>query len=219
MKIVIFGASGGCARSATVEAVKAGHEVTVLLRDPSKLELEDTTLKQRLTKVQGNALNLEDVKKVIENQDVIISSLGGKPIMGITGATLDNPTICADAMKTLQQAVSQVANPPKRIVVVSTTGIGEKRDVPYLLVPLYMWLLHRPLVDKANMEKILETVAIPEKIVVKPTLLTDGAATNNINAGEDAIGYSISRADVGIFLVKECLASQTWVNKKVLLTS
>ncbi|OZJ05658.1 hypothetical protein BZG36_01513 [Bifiguratus adelaidae] len=126
MEIAILGATGGCARFATIGAIQAGHQVTVLLRDPKKFDLGDEQIQRQLTVIQGDALNVEDIKKAIDGQDVLVSSIGGTGTFGLAGFKLDSPTICGDAMKTIQQAVQQVASPRKRIIVVSTTGIAEK---------------------------------------------------------------------------------------------
>jgi len=60
MKVTLFGASGGLGSECLQQALDAGHTVTVLMRNPDKLP---AALRERVTVIKGDALNLDDVKK------------------------------------------------------------------------------------------------------------------------------------------------------------
>ena len=122
-----------------------------------------------------------------------------------------DPTLCADAMRTLLEATSQLPTPdrPKRLIVLSTTGADEhKRDVPLLFLPFYHYFLDVPHADKRVMEGLVRERAgdvFPESIILRPSLLTDGARTEGqVRLGEDVVGYTISREDVGVITFKLC---------------
>lgn len=130
------------------------------------------------------------------------------------------------------------------LVVISTTGISDSgRDVPLAMLPLYHWLLPIPHKDKKMMERLLveeikghddASSAIENFVAVRPSLLTDGRALGfgAIRAGIDrkgkldnsAIGYTISRADVGGWIFEGLVEDKagkksTYLNQFVSITS
>jgi hypothetical protein len=134
-----------------------------------------------------------------------------------------DPTLCADTMKTLLTAVEQLplAQRPRRLVVISTTGIEEKwNDVPLLFRPMYYYLLEVPHEDKRVMEKMIRERSVdvfPEVITLRPSLLTDGSRTEgNVRIRVDVVGYTISREDTGVVTFNLCAKEgDEFVNKTV----
>jgi len=59
LNLTLFGASGALGGECLKQALEAGHKVTALLRNPDKLPAE---LRERITVIKGDALNLEDVR-------------------------------------------------------------------------------------------------------------------------------------------------------------
>lgn len=140
------------------------------------------------------------------------------------------------------------------LVVISTTGISDSgRDIPLAMIPLYHWSLPIPHKDKKMMEKLLveeiakgngddaSPAAIENFVAVRPSLLTNGRSAlgfgQAIRAGIDrrqeggggkvdnsAIGYTISRADVGGWIFEELVEDKagkksTYLNQFVAITS
>ena len=62
MKIAIFGATGSVGHECLVQALEASHEVTVLVRSPSKLPAE---LRERVQVVEGDGLSADDVVRTL----------------------------------------------------------------------------------------------------------------------------------------------------------
>lgn len=61
---------------------------------------------------------------------------------------------------------------------------------------------------------------LPEVILIRPALLTDGEAKGrpSLRAGADIATYSCSRKDVAGFIATECMpGQQAWVNQGVVL--
>lgn len=54
---------------------------------------------------------------------------------------------------------------------------------------------------------------LPEVVIVRPAMFTDGTGGHEVKAAEDAYTYYISRADVGRFVAQRCLRGEEWVNK------
>lgn len=119
-------------------------------------------------------------------------------------------TLCADAMRALLSAAKELppSSRPRRLVVISTTGIDSRRHVPILFLPMYHYLLQVPHVDKKVMEKLIherQSDVFPETIILRPSLLTDGSRTEGkVRIGEKVIGYTISREDTGIVTFNLC---------------
>jgi putative NADH-flavin reductase len=72
MKIALFGASGTIGQRIAQEALKRGHEVTAIVRDPSRIELSNP----QLTVKRGNVLNPDSVTQVVAEHDVVVSAIG-----------------------------------------------------------------------------------------------------------------------------------------------
>ena len=163
---------------------------------------------------------------------------------------MDQPTICGDAAHAILAALTELLAEGKItvkpvIVVISTTGLSKKQnDVPRLLGPLYYWLLVVPHIDKSEMERVIaeRSVASDSPIsgfaIVRASLLTDGEAkgAEMVRAGWErhpsaetatddkgpgpAIGYTISRADVGGWVFREILEREDkeWLGKCATIT-
>ncbi|MEW1659085.1 MULTISPECIES: NAD(P)H-binding protein [unclassified Streptomyces] len=72
-KIALFGATGTIGSRILDEALRRGHQVTAVVRDPAKLAKSDP----KLTVVTGDVLDPESVAEVAEGQDVVVSAVGG----------------------------------------------------------------------------------------------------------------------------------------------
>ena len=75
LKIAVFGATRGCGHFFTMQAIQAGHQVSVLVRDPARLQLSDED-RAKVTIYTGDVRNYEDVRKILKDQNVVVSSLG-----------------------------------------------------------------------------------------------------------------------------------------------
>jgi putative NADH-flavin reductase len=72
MKIALFGAGGAIGQSIAEEALSRGHQVTAVVRDPSKFKLAH----EKLTVVKGDAASAESVAKTVTGHDAAISAVG-----------------------------------------------------------------------------------------------------------------------------------------------
>jgi|HubBroStandDraft_2_1064218.scaffolds.fasta_scaffold1798277_2 putative NADH-flavin reductase len=67
MKILSLGANGAVGQLALDDLLKANHEVTALVRNPSAIPRKDP----RLTVVRGEPTNAADLENVLDGQDVV----------------------------------------------------------------------------------------------------------------------------------------------------
>ncbi|HEV7591132.1 MAG TPA: NAD(P)-dependent oxidoreductase [Longimicrobium sp.] len=75
MKIVLFGATGNVGRRVTAEALRRGHEVTGVVRDPSAVESPDP----RVALVRGDATDAQSVASVVRGADAVVSAISPRP--------------------------------------------------------------------------------------------------------------------------------------------
>ncbi|KAA8752590.1 NAD(P)-dependent oxidoreductase [Paenibacillus sp. UASWS1643] len=74
MKVAIFGATGAIGKMILWELMDRGHEVTAVVRDPSKIEM----VHERLRVEQGDLLNPDQVADFAASQEVVVSAYGPK---------------------------------------------------------------------------------------------------------------------------------------------
>lgn len=230
--IAFLGATGGCAGTCLVAALKEGYACRALARTPSKLSTSlasqglSESLLANLEIIPGNAKDVNSIKSLLQTPtgdiaDTIVFGVGAAPKLRlhIMPVTLDDVEVCRTAMATLLSALDELkaATIKPRLLVISTTGITKgPRDVPLLYVPLYHWFLHVPHVDKRVMEelvcaqrqKIAAERTVGEFVIVRPTLLMDGSGVGvaKVRYGLEsspALGWTVDRKDVGNWLFEK----------------
>ncbi|KAI9365635.1 hypothetical protein BD770DRAFT_376942 [Pilaira anomala] len=219
VRIAVFGASRGCAHAMVAQGLVTGeHEFKLLLRKPENLDFTEDQ-KSKLTIIQGDALDPLAVKETVVDTDAIVYSIGSA--FNMSSRSMVTPGVCHDTMTILLKVLEELSEEerPKRIVVVSSTGLYDMKEVPYLLQPLYHFLLHEPHEDKKELERLVEeNKVLSNWIIVRPSLLTDGKLVGKYRADIGISGYTVSRQDVGHFLLHQCIEPTTWINKKVVVT-
>jgi putative NADH-flavin reductase len=185
MKVIIFGATGFSGRAILSEALKQGHEVTILVRDAAKVQSKH----KNLMVVEGNVLNPETVARVLQNQEVVIQCLGvggkgdGKPTTFISDAT----KIIVDEMQ--KQNI-------KRLIAMSNVGAGNSIAFqPWfftkIILPYFMKWLKVIIEDKNRMEPIIMNSSLDWTIVRCPNIV-DKPAKGTCNATLDGKGLKLS---------------------------
>lgn len=192
MKIAVFGATGGTGQQVVQQALAAGHSVSALVRDPSRLAVQD----ERLTVVQGDVLDRPKVDETIAGADAVIISLGN---------TSNNPDyIVSRGTEVIVDAMT-AAGGPGRLIVVSSLGVGESRDqVPFAFKMLMNTVLKKAMEDKERQEALVKASGF-DWIIVRPGGLTNGPATGSYKSGVDVklTANQVSRADVAAFVLQQ----------------
>lgn len=173
----------------------------------------ESTISDHLTITQGDVLNVDSCKGPLtlngRPADIIISGIG---IVNLKEA-FSEIRLCGDAASNILAALQQLRLARKPLfVAVSTTGITSgPRDVPLAFMPMYHVLLANPHKDKKRMEETMvehaesANSAISGYVVVRASLLMNGKALggSKIRVGTEqkpAVGYTISRDDVGLWI-------------------
>ena len=237
--VAFLGGTVGVGLSALKHTLAAGHECIALCRTPAKLAalipLESTP---NLKIVEGNAHDLSAVTKCIQANDsgerlvdMIVSTIGSRPKGGIAP---EDPQCCRKGAAVMVDAINNLRNNGAtgnpHIVTFSTTGLSKfGRDYPWVLWPIYGWLLKAAHEDKELMEKRFMESGQPFT-VVRASLLNDGATNKTVKVGiEDPktgreslnIGYFISREDAGKWTAENLVFKEEkkYLNKIVMITT
>lgn len=198
MKIIIFGATGFSGQAILEEAVRQGHEVTVLVRDASKIPNKNNNVKI----MEGNVLEPAVVSSVLHHQEAVIQCLGvggkgdGKPTTFISDAT----KVIVDEME--KQNV-------KRLIAMSNVGAGNSITFqPWFftkfILPYFMKWLKVIIEDKNRMEPIIMNSNLNWTIVRCPNIV-DKPSKGTCNATLDGKGLkmTITLPDLSRFMVDQ----------------
>ena len=75
MKLVVFGATGNVGQRVVAEALRRGHEVVGVVRDPDAVQSPD----KRVRLVKGDATNADSVAKIARGADTVVSAISPRP--------------------------------------------------------------------------------------------------------------------------------------------
>ncbi len=205
MHIALFGATGGTGHQVLVQALEAGHSVTALVRDPSKLAGHD-----RLTVAQGDVLDQAAVNACVEGTDAVACVLGTRP------GTKGEPVEARGTERVLAAMAEQGV---RRIVVVSSMGVGDSREqIPWFFRMVMNLTLKRIFQAKEEQERLV-MASDSDWTIVRPSGLTDGSRTGSYRHGLDrsVTGSRVSRADVAHFVLEQ-LGEDTYLKQAPWIT-
>ena len=75
MRVVVFGATGNVGQRVVAEALRRGHEVVGIVREPAAVQSPDSRVKL----VKGDATNADDVASVSRGADAVVSAISPRP--------------------------------------------------------------------------------------------------------------------------------------------
>jgi len=194
MKLTIFGATGATGTTLTAQALAAGHEVTAVVRDVSRLQIPDH---QRLRVVTADVMDPASVAPVIDGTDAVISAVGPRN----TGPT----TVIRDSVRSIITAMDKTGT--RRFVQVSGSIVADEGE------SLYMRYLVKPLARRTFLRHVCADMRAGENeirssdldwTIVRPPALTDKEATRSYRTAIDQNlrhGFSISRSDLAVCLL------------------
>ncbi|XP_068580330.1 flavin reductase (NADPH) [Cebidichthys violaceus] len=193
--VAIFGATGMTGLATLPLAVAAGYNVTLLLRDPSKLPADHKAARV----VVGDVLNKEDVKKTMEGQDAAVIILG-------TRNNLSPTTMMSEGTKNIIEAM-KARGICKVVGCMSAFLLWDRSKVPPRLLPVTE--------DHDRMHEVLKSSGLDYVAVMPPHIADDLPLTESYMVAEDMLkGRAISKHDLGHFFVK-CLSTSEWDGKTV----
>src|SRR2546425_8936632 len=115
MRIALFGAGGIIARRILDEALRRGHQVTAVVRDPTRF----SGPADRVAVVQGDVVDAASVAAAVRGHDAVISAVG-------PAHTADaRPQMLVDAARALTAGLPRAG--VRRLLVVGGAGGPEGR--------------------------------------------------------------------------------------------
>jgi putative NADH-flavin reductase len=205
MRLVIIAATGGIGHELLEQSVAAGHDVTAVVRDPSRLSRPVSSVSVDLGHPDPDAL-----KTAVSDGDAVLSGLGPRS-KSDTGVASTGTTAIVDAMQ---------ATGTRRLVVVSAAPIGtvpspaqphpQHHDpgdgffMRHLFAPLTKMALRNQYRDLAAMEDVVRDSGL-DWTIVRPPRLTDKRRTGRYRTayGHNVRrGFLISRADVADLMLR-----------------
>jgi putative NADH-flavin reductase len=193
MNLLVFGATGGTGREVVEQSLSAGHHVTAVVRNPSKISLRHS----RLNIVPGDVLEPDTFGPAMAGQEAVVSAIG---------ATDRSPTnIFSVGLLNILMAMRQ-AN-VSRLICVSASGLDPGPLLQKLMVKPLLWAFFKEAyTDMRRMEIIVRASPVAWTII-RPPRLTDGPRTGKYDVAIQKPlrhGWQISRADLADYIVR-CL--------------
>jgi putative NADH-flavin reductase len=168
MKILLFGATGRTGKIILQKALKDGHEVTAIVRDPSKLDRSNAKI------IQGTPYDRETVMKAMNGCDVVISTLNVSRVSENPWAKLRSPkdTISHSIQNALE---AMKENKSKRIIVMGVLGAGESwSKMPFIFrLVVSSGNLKYAYKDHTRQEELLAASDIDWTVIRLPMLTND----------------------------------------------
>lgn len=207
-KLGLFGGSRGTGRCLLMQALDAGHAVTVLVRNPARLRIEHPKLRVE----EGDAEDYAAVDRVVCGQDAILCTLGAP------AAARTSPR----AVATRHMVRAMQARGVERLVSLTAYGVGDtRRDLPvyirYFVVPLF---LRHAFADHERQEACIRGCPLQWTIVRPPQLINGevtGAYRHGVSLRGAPLKYRISREDVAAFMLSQ-VGADDYLRKAVALS-
>lgn len=201
--ILILGAAGRTGILLVEQALAAGYNVTAFIRSG------DGALPAGVRTIVGDARNEADLKKAVEGQDAVISTLGSsKP----------GDRVIAKSMQALINVTNEVG--VKRVILMASF-LSTSNFQPNIIVRTALKVIGSVVRDFQSGENQLKGSNL-DYTIVYATRLTNYPLDSNyrIVAESEPVGAtdSISRANVAQFLLGQ-LKDSTYVRKSVLITN
>ena len=206
MKILILGATGPTGQQLLTRALDQHHEVTALVRNPSKLNFQH----QQLRIIKGDVLDSKVLLTAVQGQQAVISALG-------KGKSLRSSNLITNTVNCLIPIMYK--SKVSRLIFLSGFGAGETlAQASQLQKFIFKTFLKSIYSDKARAEKIIRNSNL-DWTLVYPVQLINTPSNGNYKSAEKLSMKGmpkISRADVADFMLQE-LKDNTFLKKGVIL--
>lgn len=175
-KLLILGATGRTGKHLLAEALKANHEVHILVRNARKVNIDSP----KLVIFEGLSTDLLTLEKAMEGCEVVLSALNISRTSDFPWAALRTPTdFLSNTIKNIIALTPKLG--VKHVVVTSAWGVLEtKAHIPFW----FRWLIDYSNIgygyrEHENQEQILQRSSI-NWTAVRPVGLTNFTETKPV---------------------------------------
>ncbi|AST90956.1 hypothetical protein BC6307_06515 [Sutcliffiella cohnii] len=202
MNILVLGATGRVGSLIVTYALQDNHRVTVLVRTPEKIQINN----DNLTIIQGNVLNKDDIVRVMHGIDVVISALN-----------TDGTDTLSESMPLIIETMENEGI--KRIITVGTAGILQSRTTPNTLRYLSSESKRKSTRAAEEHHKVYDILkeSTLDWTIVCPTYLPDGEKIGEYRVERNYLpenGAEISVPDTAEFTYNQ-IESSDYIKSRV----
>ena len=179
MNLLVIGANGRTGLHVLEQGLRRGHTITAFTRRPETL----ARFADRLKIVQGDGRNIDDLRRAVSGQDVVVMAVGASDILRALVPTMHEAGV-------------------RRQVMTSSRSITATK--PKLLVGLVWAIFRAAYADLARAEGMLEMSGLDWSIV-RATRLDDKPFSGQVHTdfAPNATGgdWTLTRADYAMTLL------------------
>jgi putative NADH-flavin reductase len=204
-KLIVFGGSGGTGLKVVEQALEAGHNVTVVLRNPNSFPIRH----EQLRIIKGDVLNLQTYENTFFGMDAVISCLGTR--------NREATIVYSQGVSNIIQAMKKVDM--DRIICISAGAveIAPKASVlmKFLMRNILQKLFKYSYADMLLMEGILRESNL-NWTVIRPPRLLNGDKTGKYRTSKNEFisnMSSLTRADLADYIIKHLDDEKTFKSK------
>lgn len=196
MRLVIFGGGGRIGRRVVQEALRRGHEVTAVLRELSRLEMEHPGLRS----IVADVASVEAVTRAATGHDAAVNAIG--PGRG------GDPGVIVTAARALVAGL--IVSGPRRLIVVGGAGTLEIRPgVQRLDTPEFPEAYRPSGYAQREALDLYRASGLDWSYLSPPIIIEPGARTGRYRIGGDQVLFDnqgrsrISMEDYAVALLDE----------------
>jgi len=197
VRLIVFGASGGCGSHLVRLAAAHAHQVTAVVRSATPYEPPDD-----VAVVRGDVLDASFVASVVPNHDAVASCVGIRYAHPWARRQSPDDFISRATMNIVS---GMRAAGLSRLSVISAAGVGDSRPARNPIIR-FLIATSNVGVGYADLDRVEETLRGSglDWQAVRPIRLSGGAGTGRPHLTDrfPALG-SIARADVAAFMLGE----------------
>ena len=197
MKVAIFGSTGLVGRNTLEKALQSGHQVSVLVRNAKKVNIEHSNLNI----VEGSVLDQDTVNDFLQGKEAVIQTLG------YNGNPKKPTTFTTDATKVIINGMKHSG--VMRLIAISVVGVGDSKHFKYsffikMVFPIMMRMLKNVIADKNLMEPEIMATNL-DWTIVRSSAVSDKPAKGDPTVTMDGKGLklSVNVGDLADFLVNQ----------------
>lgn len=184
MKLFVIGATGRTGREIVEQALTRGHHVTAFVRSPESI----TSKNERLTFIEGNAMDENELFNAMQNHDAVLSALGPREVFKPSTLLRDSALATTRAMHR-----SEV----RRLVVLSAAA-----HFPGIQNRIASFIMRNHMRDSLAMEEIVQASGLDWTIARPPRLTQEQYTTYRSREGAaPKMGFTLARKAVAAFML------------------
>ncbi|KAG9128315.1 hypothetical protein FRC07_001250 [Ceratobasidium sp. 392] len=214
MKLLILGATGPSGIQTCYYALRAGHQLVIYARNPSKLPA-DIAKHDDVQVIQGELTDRVALSSALEGCNAVLSALGP-----IEMRRTDTPIASAHALLIDLMRAQGV----KRLITLGTPSIVDPADprgfLAWILVGLVKIIAPGGYKDIITLGNVVASADDIEWTIVRVPTLLSGPADETVKGyvGDGKVGWFLNRAGFGRFMVEE-LEKREWIKRRPTLSS